>query len=104
MPLAVVLALFIPAPIAPAASQPAQPSVVRAERKAMPKLKISTVVRHLDHPWDVKTLPGGVLLFTQRDRATLSVFKNGKVHRVGFPKQLGLGLRRDRADGARGGP
>ena len=52
----------------------------------MPKLKISTVVRHLDHPWDVKSLPGGVLIFTQRDRATLSVFKNGKVHRVGFPK------------------
>ena len=53
----------------------------------MPQLKISTVVRHLDHPWDVKALPGGVLIFTQRDRATLSVFKNGKVHRVGFPRR-----------------
>ncbi len=52
----------------------------------MPDLKITPVVRRLDHPWDVKTLPGGVLLFTQRDRATLSVLKKGKVHRVGFPK------------------
>ena len=69
-------------------------------RKPMPQLKITTVVRHVDHPWDVKTLPGGVLLFTQRDRATLSVFKNGKVHRVALPEEVGLGLRRDRADGA----
>ena len=51
----------------------------------MPKLKISTVVRHLDHPWDVKTLPGGTLIFTQRDRATLSVLKKGKVRKVEFP-------------------
>ena len=54
-------------------------------RKPMPKLKISTVVRHLDHPWDVKTLPGGTLIFTQRDRATLSVLKKGKVRKVEFP-------------------
>jgi glucose/arabinose dehydrogenase len=51
----------------------------------MPKLKITRVVTNLDHPWDVKSLPGGVLIFTQRDRATLSVLKNGKVRRVEFP-------------------
>src|SRR4051794_23984081 len=54
-------------------------------REPMPKLKIRTVVRHLDHPWDVKTLPGGTLIFTQRDRATLSVLKKGKVRKVEFP-------------------
>jgi glucose/arabinose dehydrogenase len=52
----------------------------------MPKLKITPVVRRLDHPWDVKPLPGGALVFTQRDRATLSVLKKGKVRRVAFPR------------------
>jgi glucose/arabinose dehydrogenase len=89
--LSLVLALLIPvapgSPTSPAAAVSATTQTSgHAERKPMPKLKISTVARHLDHPWDVKSLPGGVLIFTQRDRATLSVFKNGKVHRVGFPK------------------
>ena len=84
MMIAVVLALL--APTAPAVAETVPP-VVTAERKAVPKLKITRVVRNLDHPWDVKTLPGGVLIFTQRDRATLSVFKNGKVRRVGFPRR-----------------
>lgn len=53
----------------------------------MPKLKITRVVRHVDHPWDVRSLPGGTLIFTQRDRATLSVLKNGRVHRVAFPRR-----------------
>ncbi len=84
MLIAVVLALL--APTAPAVAETVPP-VVTAERKAVPKLKITRVVRNLDHPWDVKALPGGVLIFTQRDRATLSVFKNGKVRRVGFPRR-----------------
>ena len=82
--LGLVLALLAPA--APAAAETAPPPVVRAERKPLPKLKITPVVRDLDHPWDVRALPGGALIFTQRDRATLSVFKNGKVHRVAFPR------------------
>ena len=84
MLIAVVLALL--AATAPAVAETVPP-VMTAERKAVPKLKITRVVRNLDHPWDVKTLPGGVLIFTQRDRATLSVFKNGKVRRVGFPRR-----------------
>jgi glucose/arabinose dehydrogenase len=43
------------------------------------------VVRHVDHPWDVRSLPGGNLIFTQRDRATLSVVKHGRVRKVDFP-------------------
>ena len=54
----------------------------------MPNLKITRVVRHVDHPWDVQALPGGELLFTQRDRAKLSVLKNGKVRKVAFPSQV----------------
>src|SRR4051794_9483972 len=57
-----------------------------AARQPMPKLKIRRVVRHVDHPWDVKTLPGGALIFTQRDRATVSVRQHGKVRRIGFPR------------------
>ncbi len=33
----------------------------------------------------MRSLPGGALLFTQRDRATLSLFRNGHVRRVRFP-------------------
>jgi glucose/arabinose dehydrogenase len=51
----------------------------------VPQLRITTVVRNVDHPWDVRTLPGGTLIFTQRDRATLSVLKHGKVKKVAFP-------------------
>ena len=83
-----VLALTLLAPVAPMA--PAAPAlagtstVAQAERK-VPKLKVSTIVTNLDHPWDVRALPGGALIFTQRARATLSVFRHGKVHRVKFP-------------------
>ena len=86
--LTLVLAVLIPvAPAGPAAAAPPTAGAsAEVARKPMPKLKITPVVRHLDHPWDVKALPGGVLIFTQRDRATLSVFKKGKVRRVGFPK------------------
>ena len=79
-------ALLVPVPAGAAPDGSARQTSVHAQRKPMPQLKITAVVRHVDHPWDVKALPGGVLIFTQRDRATLSVFKKGRVRRVGFPK------------------
>jgi aldose sugar dehydrogenase len=94
-----VLTLTIPAggavatpAVSSAALSPDESSAVArtgpaTPRARMPRLKITRVVRHVDHPWDVQTLPGGTLIFTQRDRATLSVLKNGRVHRVGFPKR-----------------
>ena len=87
--MSLVLALLIPtAPAyAAAADSTTRQTSAHAARKPMPKLKITPVVRHVDHPWDVQALPGGGLIFTQRDRATLSVFKKGKVHRVGFPRR-----------------
>src|SRR5262249_35802684 len=81
--LVLAIALAVPAaPAANAAAATAEEKAPVADRKPMPKLKIKAVVRHLDHPWDVKTLPGGTLIFTQRDRATLSVFKHGHVKKV----------------------
>jgi glucose/arabinose dehydrogenase len=56
-------------------------------RKPMPRLKVRRIVTQVDHPWDVQPLPGGALLFTERDRATLSVLKHGRVRRVDFPSQ-----------------
>jgi glucose/arabinose dehydrogenase len=94
--LSLVLALLLPAvPAAarasavplvspPSASAGAAAPVVPSARK-VPKLKVKAVVTNVDHPWDVRSLPGGALLFTQRDRATLSLFRNGHVRRVEFP-------------------
>jgi len=82
LPLAIAVALAAPATPIPHADAAPAPVV---HRKQLPKLKIQAVVRNLDHPWDVKTLPDGTLIFTQRDRATLSVFTRGHVKRVKFP-------------------
>jgi aldose sugar dehydrogenase len=86
---ATVLALLVPlAPAAPAVAAPSPLAHAPAPaKKGVPKLKVRPVVRHLDHPWDVRSLPGGGLIFTQRDRAKLSVFVGGKVHRVRFPRK-----------------
>jgi aldose sugar dehydrogenase len=82
------VAVAAPAP-GPAGAVPAATTTVAAQtaRARLPKLKITRVVRHVDHPWDVRSLPGGSLLFTQRDRATLSVLRDGKVHKVDFPSE-----------------
>jgi glucose/arabinose dehydrogenase len=83
--LVLAVSLATPAKSVTGAARAAHSSPAPAERKGVPKLKITTVVGNLDHPWDVKSLPGGTLIFTQRDRATLSVFKHGKVKNVTFP-------------------
>ncbi|WP_372736110.1 sorbosone dehydrogenase family protein [Nocardioides sp.] len=54
--------------------------------RAIPALKVRTVASGLDLVWDVKTVGQGRLLFTQRNRATLSRLAGGKVRTVkGFP-------------------
>jgi glucose/arabinose dehydrogenase len=72
----------VPGPVATAT-----PDRVQGQRARLPKLKIRRIVKHVDHPWDVQSLPGGSLIFTQRDRATLSVLKNGKVRKLDFPSE-----------------
>ena len=43
-------------------------------------------------------------MFTQRDRATVSIFDHGHKREVELPLRRGLGVRRDRPDGPRGRP
>jgi glucose/arabinose dehydrogenase len=111
--LSLVLALLVPAAPAAAVAAPsaASTAVGHTDRKPMPRLKITRIIKHVDHPWDARSLPGGSLLFTQRDRATLSVLKNGKVRRVAFPSSgvwvsgetglMGLAVDPDFADNRR---
>jgi len=70
---------------APQAEQVRARQDAGARRAAVPALRIRSVARGLDHPWDARPLPGGAVLFTQRDRATLSVLKGRKVRTVTFP-------------------
>jgi glucose/arabinose dehydrogenase len=92
-PLALLAALALVLPTAPAAvAQPTSDDATTSTgtqqvHKRVPTLKVKRLVRGLDHPWDVQPIDGGRLLFTQRDRATLSVWKKGKTHRVSFPSR-----------------
>ena len=52
----------------------------------MPKLRVQRVVTGLDNPWDVKRIPGGTLLITERDRARLSAYADGRRSTVRFPR------------------
>lgn len=46
------------------------PSAAPADRRA-PSLRVRTIERGLDIPWDLTFLPGGAMLYTQRDRLTI---------------------------------
>jgi len=57
-----------------------------AARATRPTLRVRRLITGLDHPWDVKPAGAGRLLFTQRDRATLTLWADGVQHRVrSFP-------------------
>lgn len=56
-------------------------------RSAAPDLRVRTVVDGLAIPWDVQPLGGGRLLVTERDRARLSVVRDGRRRTVRFPDQ-----------------
>jgi glucose/arabinose dehydrogenase len=80
--------LATPTEAAPDHARPAVAEAARAKLPALkvPALKVRKLVKGLDHPWDVQSLGKGKLIFTQRDRATLSTWKKGKTRRVkGFP-------------------
>src|SRR4051794_7416410 len=56
--------------------------------RAAPQLRIRTIARGLDVPWDVRSIGGGQLLFTQRDRASLTrIDAGGGLHGVRFPSR-----------------
>ncbi len=68
------------------ATTEATPSVA-PRPPAMPKLRVRRVVTELDNPWDVKRLPNGTLLVTERDRARLSAYSDGERRTVEFPEE-----------------
>ncbi|RYC03848.1 PQQ-dependent sugar dehydrogenase [Nocardioides zhouii] len=72
--LATALALAAPA----GAHAPSATVTVDTPRAAAPTLQVRTVVRGLANPWDVQEGPGGRLVVSERDRARLSVVRNGK--------------------------
>lgn len=59
----------------------------RARSREMPRLRVRRLVTGLDNPWDVKRLPNGSLLITERDRARLSVWRDGRRRTVRFPSE-----------------
>ena len=73
--LATAVALAAPA----GAHAPSRTDAEDAPRAAAaPALQVRTVARGLEHPWDVQQGPGGRLVVSERDRARLSVVRNGK--------------------------
>jgi glucose/arabinose dehydrogenase len=60
------------------------PVVDVAEDLGVP-LRVTTAVGSLEIPWDVKPLPGGRLLITERDRARVLLWRNGHKRVLGFP-------------------
>ncbi len=58
-----------------------------SSKTSTPKLRVRTVVRGLENPWDVQSLGNGALLVTERDRARLSVVRRGQRRTVHFPSR-----------------
>ncbi|WP_243060704.1 PQQ-dependent sugar dehydrogenase [Nocardioides sp. SR21] len=57
-----------------------------AQRADVPGLAVKRLVTGLDKPWDVRPIGQGRLLYTQRDRATVSIWSDGRSRVVrGFP-------------------
>lgn len=57
-------------------------------RRTLPALRVTTLANGLDIPWDVRPIGDNQFLFTQRDRATLTLLRaNGGTRRLGFPSR-----------------
>jgi len=64
------------------ATAPAGPDQTRAgpqagEQQRTPSLRVRTVKHGLDIPWDIAFLPGGAMLYTQRERLSIRYRKPG---------------------------
>lgn len=57
----------------------------RTSAATVPSLKVTRMVRALDHPWDAKQLPSGRLLITERETKHLLTWYRGRLRRVAFP-------------------
>ena len=95
----------------PTSSPTSSAAPAAGTRAALPGLRVRRVVTGLDNPWDVKRLPNGTLLITERDRARLSTYANGERSTVTFPSGsiwvsgetglMSLAIDRDFADNRR---
>jgi glucose/arabinose dehydrogenase len=92
-----------------ASSESSSSSAPAGSKKAV-QLKVTTVAKGLDHPWDVKPIGHGRLLVTERS-GRLTVIEKGKVRRLQTPTDLiwvsgetglmGLAIDPDFADNGR---
>ncbi|WP_322921668.1 PQQ-dependent sugar dehydrogenase [Nocardioides renjunii] len=61
---------------------PSRPTAVQAAPDRplaqAPRLRVRTVARGLEHPWDVQQATGGRVLVSERDRARISVVRGGQ--------------------------
>jgi glucose/arabinose dehydrogenase len=57
----------------------------RAQRAAVPSLRVTREARGLAQPWDVQPIGNGAFLVTERDSARLLRLKDGRVRRIRFP-------------------
>lgn len=81
-----VLAVLLATPHAPAAAH--SPAPEADERAAFPQLRATRVVTGLDHPWDVRPIGKGRLIFSERDRRTVSIWANGHKRKIrNFPSR-----------------
>lgn len=93
-PLAVLVptaVLALVAPLAAVVGGPAQaddpaPRTSSTADRAAPGLRVTTRLDNLSHPWDVKELPSGSLLVTERSPARLTLRTAGGTRRtISFP-------------------
>ena len=76
----------LPAVSASTPSTSAPAAEPRAAAVTVPALRVTRMVRGLDLPWDVKPLPDGRLLITERERKRVLLWSpGGRVIRVRFP-------------------
>ncbi|MEO5853328.1 MAG: PQQ-dependent sugar dehydrogenase [Nocardioides sp.] len=71
------------APTSSTSSTSSTPSSARGPG-AVPRLGVRTVVGGLDIPWDVQQVPGA-LLVSERDRARLSLVRDGRARSLRYP-------------------
>lgn len=74
------------APAAADADLATTAALTRSTAPTRPRLRVRVAVRGLQQPWDVKRLPSGVLLITERDRKTLRVWNGQRLRTVRFPR------------------
>jgi len=84
--LSLAVAGCMAAPIAASTSTSASTNTAStAVQATSPALVVTTVVRGLDIPWDVKPLPNGRLLITERDTRRLLLWNGSSLRGVRFP-------------------